>query len=667
MGCRLGIDVGGTSTDLLLLDDRSGAIRALKTPNSDDPADAVRRLLRDAGVEPGQVDTVRCAGPFARRAIRDGAAAKVGLLLTAGFEHLLHLARSRTPAPVGGWATMRTPAPLVDLTLTRGVPERVNARGEVVEALDETVAERAIRELVAAGCDTIAVCLMHSYANRTHERRLAALIEAVAPTVHVMLSADLLRERQEYERTVLTVVNAALAAPLAAHYDEIAGGLRALQLAAPLSIARNDGGGMTHDVASTHGAASLRAGPAGAAVAAALVAGLAGRRDAISLDMGGGGADLAAIRDGEPALAPSARVDGLTIAGATVDIHNAGTGGGAVARVGAGGVLSVGPAHATPACFGGGPGSTETRATVTDAALLLGRLPERLGDGRALDARAAEDALGSVARQLDCDLYQAAEAVTALAEETIAGAARLLAARRGMDGPAALVAFGGAGPAHGNQVAALTGLYPLVIPPLPGVMSPLGFVAAVPREDVVQSLLRPLDAGAVDELAGLAAKLVDLVRERVGADAEVGCLVNLRYRRADTVVSLPLDPDNVAVADLAQRFAGQHERRHGCRLDRPIEIAGLRAFGSAGSPTLKLPALARGGADPSRALAGQQRIYLDGAFVTGNVYARDRLAAGNRIEGPALITQADACTLLLPGHVAEVDDHGILIVEPARA
>jgi N-methylhydantoinase A len=305
---------------------------------------------------------------------------------------------------------------------------------------------------------------------------------------------------------------------------------------------------------------------------------------------------------------------------------------------------------------------------VTDAALLLGRLPDRLGDGRVLDARAAEDAVGRVARQLDLDLYQAAEAIVALAEETIAGAARRLAARRGMQGDTALVAFGGAGPLHGNAVAAIAGFYPVVVPPLPGVMSALGFVAAIEREDVVQSLLRPLDDGAADEIAGLASKLVTLVRERLdSADAEIGCLANLRYRYADTVVSLPLDLAKLSIDDLAQRFASQHERRHGCRLDGPIELVGLRAFGSVGTPALPLRKLEHGGADASRALVGQQRVYLGGAFVSGNVYARQRLAAGNRLAGPALVTQADACTLLLPAHTAEVDAYGSLLIRPDRA
>lgn len=667
MGCRLGIDVGGTFTDLLMLDDRSGQVRLLKTPNTpNDPAAGaiagVRQLLSDAGIEPAQVEQIRCATTYPRRLVADRTGAKVGLLVTEGFEQVLHMARGRTPAPVGGWVGMRLPTPLVDLALTRGVPERINAQGEIVAALDEDAAERAIRDLVAAGVETIAVCLMHAYANRVHERRLAAKIAEVAPDIDVVLSADHLRERQEYERTVLTVVNATLAGRLGQHLDDLQDRLREIQVGAPISIARSDGGAMSLKQAASHGADMLRAGPAGGAMAAAYIASRSGQRDAISLDMGGGAADLAAIRNGTPALAGSARIDGLTVPGATVDIHNAGIGGGAVARVGSGGVLRIGPAHATPACFGGGGDD----ATVTDASVVLGRLPNKLGK-LTLDTRASEDAIGQVARRLDVDLYQAAEAVIALAEESIAGAARLLAARRGLDGDrAALVAFGGAGPLHGNAVAAINGMYPVIVPPLPGVMSALGFITAPAREDVMQSLLRPLDDAHGDEIVGLLDKLADLVRERLGdaPGAEVGCLAMARYRRGDNVLTLTVDPADLDIANLRQRFVAEHERRHGFTLDRPIELTGLRAFGTAGGMVPERARMTRGG-DASSALTGQQRLFADGEFVSANVYDRDRLGAGARVVGPALITQADATTLVLPGHAAEVDGHGALIIQPA--
>ncbi|MEQ9643022.1 MAG: hydantoinase/oxoprolinase family protein [Alphaproteobacteria bacterium] len=666
MGCRLGIDVGGTFTDLLMLDDRSGEVRLLKTPNTpDDPAAGaiagVRQLLAEAGIEPSQIEQVRCATTVPRRLIAERAGAQVGLLVTEGFEQVLHMARGRTPAPVGGWVGMRLPRPLVDLANTRGVPERINAQGEIVAALDEAVAERAIRELVAAGVDAIAVCLMHAYANRAHERRLGALIAEIAPGVDAVLSADHLRERQEYERTVLTVMNAMLGERLGKHLDDLQSRLREIQVGAPIAVARSDGGAMKLGEAAAHGAHMLRAGPAGGAMAAAFIANRAGQRDAISLDMGGGAADLAAIRDGAPALAGSARIDGLTVTGATIDIHNAGIGGGAVARVGGGGVLRVGPTHAKPACFGGGDD-----ATLTDANVVLGRLPTRLGK-LTLESRASEDAVGQVARRLDMDLYQAAEAIIALAEESIAGAARLLAARRGLDGDrAALVAFGGAGPLHGNAVAAINGMYPLIVPPLPGVMSALGFVTAPAREDVMQSLLRPLDTAHGDEIAGLLDKLADLVRERLGdaADAEIGCLAMIRYQRGDNVLTLPVDPATMDVADLAQRFVAEHERRHGFALDRAIELTGLRAFGTAGGLAPERARTGRGG-DTSTALTGQQRLYAGGEFVSANVYDRDKLGAGARIAGPALVTQSDATTLVLPGHVAEVDGHGALLIQPA--
>jgi len=673
MGCRLGIDVGGTFTDLLLFDEQAGDVRLLKTPSTPDDQSVgilrgIQSLVADGGVPAAEIKALLHGTTVPTNTVLEQRGARIGLLVTQDFEQVLHLARARTPGPLAGWTKMDAPAPLADLELTRGVPERINAQGDVLTPLDEVEARRAIRELADARVDAITVSLLHAYANPAHEQRLKAMIEELAPGTPVSLSSEVLPEYREYERTLLTVMNAYVRPRMDRYLSGIEAKLQASQVAAPVSIVRSDGGLMSAQRAAEAPVHAMRSGPAGGVAGAAYVAGLAGHPDALAFDMGGTSTEASLIRDGRPTIARQTRLASYPLKVPAVDVHSIGAGGGSIARIPMAGALRVGPDSAGavpgPACYGRGGDA----ATVTDANLVLGRLPTTLlGGDMPLDTKAAEDAVGRIGRELGLDVYQAAQAILDIVNEQMAGALRLVAVEKGLDPrDFALVAFGGAGPLHGNAMALATGCYPLIVPPGPGALSALGFLTADVRHEVARSVLRPLDTMEQGEVGALLDRLGGEARDRLqgeniaAADQTVRCEADLRYLRQGTEFTLDVDPERLAdggLDDLAGRFARAHERRYGFTLAEPVELVTVRVIGTGAVSKAPLPDTAPGGADAKAAVSDQHRVYFDGHFATAKVYDRALLRAGNSLPGPAVVTQTDSTTLIHPGHVGTVDRH----------
>ena len=395
MTARLGIDVGGTFTDLLLLDEDNGEIRLLKTPST--PADqsigiidGTTALLDRANVRPGDIRTVLHGTTVSTNIVLEEKGAKVGLLVTENFEQVLHLARSQTPGPLAGWMIMQKPDPLADLEHTRGVPERIDARGRVLQPLDESRAREAIRELLDAGVESITVSLMHSYANDAHEQRLKALImEMVLETgadVPVSLSSEILPEFREYERTLVTVMNAYVRPSMRRYLQSLDDKLRGVDLSATVHIVALRRRPDEHRQSQRLAGHTMLSGPAGGVSGAAFVAGLAGHRNALGFDMGGTSTDVSLVRDGAPTISRQTALGYYPIKVPSVEVHSVGAGGGSIAHVPMTGALRVGPQSAGavpgPACYGNGG----IEPTVTDANVVLGRLPPSLlGGEMALD------------------------------------------------------------------------------------------------------------------------------------------------------------------------------------------------------------------------------------------------------------------------------------------
>ena len=510
MACRLGIDVGGTFTDLLLFNGGTGEIHLLKTPST--PQDqsvgiltGIQALFAETKVPPSDIQGLLHGTTVSTNIVLEEKGAKVGLLVTENFEQVLHLARSQTPGPLAGWIIMQKPDPLADLELTRGVKERMNARGEIVTPMDEAHARTLIQELVDGGAESITVSLINSYANPVHEQRLKTLIQEVAGDISISLSSEILPEFREYERTLVTVMNAYVGPSMRRYLSGFEEKLRSIQFSPHVNIVRSDGGLMSVARASESPVHTMLSGPAGGVSGAAFLANLAGHPNALGFDMGGTSTDVSLIQDGRPTISRQTTLGYYPIKIPSVEVHSVGAGGGSIAHVPMTGALRVGPESAGampgPACYGRGG----DQPTVTDANVVLGRLPPSLlGGDMALDVKAAEEAVGKIGRALGLDLHQAAQGILDIVNENMFGALRLVTVQKGLDPrDFAVVAFGGAGPLHGNAMAMLAGCYPVIVPPTPGVLSALGFLYSDVKNEFAQTYVRnidDIDAGQVHDI-----------------------------------------------------------------------------------------------------------------------------------------------------------------------
>ncbi len=680
MSSRLGVDVGGTFTDFLLFNEQNSQLRLLKTPST--PQDqsigimnGISQLIAETGISPSEITALQHGTTVSTNIVLEEKGAKVGLLVTKGFEQVLHLARSQTPGPLAGWMIMEKPDPLADLELTRGIPERLNAHGEVLSPLDEVAARRAVRELVDAGVESITVSLLHSYANPDHERRLRTIIEETGTDIPISLSSDILPEFREYERTLVTVMNAYVGPSMRRYLANFEEKLKSIQFSPHVNIVRSDGGLMSVKRASESPVHTMLSGPAGGVSGAAFVATLAGHENALGFDMGGTSTDVSLIQNGEPLISRETSLGYYPIKVPSVEVHSVGAGGGSIAHVPMTGALRVGPESAGaapgPACYGKGG----EQPTVTDANLLLGRLPPRLLDGHMdLDVKAAEEAVGKVARALGLDLHQAAKGILDIVNENMFGALRLVSVQKGLDPrDFALVAFGGAGPLHGNAMAMLGKCYPVIIPPTPGVLSALGFLYSDVKNEFAQTYVRnvaDIDGSQLVEIyARLGRDARGWLREE-GIDEgrqELKYQADVRYLRQGYEFALSVNPESMSnggLVDLESRFGAAHERLYGFRLDQPVELVNLRAVGSGQVEKVQLPRFDLEGPDASAAIFEQHRVYFDGGFLNANIYDRKLLRAGHRMVGPAVVTQADSTTVIHPGHVGVVDSYLNILISP---
>ncbi len=683
MSSRLGIDVGGTFTDLLLFDERSGAMRLLKTPST--PSDqsvgilnGIQQLIEETGVPASEISALLHGTTVSTNIVLEEKGAKVGLLVTENFEQVLHLARSQTPGPLAGWIIMQKPDPLADLERTRGIRERISARGDVITPLDEAAARKAVHELIELGAEAITISLLHSYANPLHEQRLKAIVEELAPDMTVSLSSEILPEFREYERTLVTVMNAYVRPSMRRYLSGFEQKLNSIQFQPSVNIVRSDGGLMSVERASQSPVHTMLSGPAGGVSGAAFMASLAGYPQALGFDMGGTSTDVSLIQDGIPTISRQTTIGYYPIKVPSVDVHSVGAGGGSIAHVPMTGALRVGPESAGavpgPACYGKGG----DRPTVTDANVVLGRLPPRLLGGKMmLDTKASEEAVAKIARALSLDLHQAAQGILDIVNENMLGALRLVTVQKGLDPrDFALVAFGGAGPLHGNAMAMLAGCYPTIVPPTPGVLSALGFLYSDVKNEFAQTFVRTIDEADPSQIADILTKLgrdarawlreegVDEQRQRINYEADV------RYFRQGYEFSMEIDPDRLgsgALAELAARFGLAHERVYGFKLDHPVELVNLRAVGVGAVQKMNLPKFEKEGPDAAHAVVEQHQAYFDGAFVSANIYDRNKLRAGNQVRGPAIVVQMDATTVIHPNHTGEVDEYLSILIKPDKA
>jgi N-methylhydantoinase A len=672
------IDIGGTFTDVTLVDRAGARLWNAKTPSTpDDPSlgfmAGIGKALERAGLPPAAIGQVFHGTTVATNLILENKGAVVGLLTTAGFRHVLELGRQDIPrkSNMFEWVKPRRPVPPERIY---DIPGRLDATGAELEPLDEASVRRAARALRDDGVAAIAVCFLHAFTNAAHERRAAELIAAEHPQAMISLSSDVLPVFREYERSMATILNVYVMPAVSSYVARLERRLKDGRIAAPLLLMKSSGGVTGAETVRLTPVQTALSGPAAGVVGAQFIGESAGFRDLISVDIGGTSADICLIKDGTPGLTTNGKVGDWPLTLPMIDMTTIGAGGGSIARVSKTGALTVGPesagARPGPVCYGGGG----AEPTVTDAHLVLGHLPPYLLSGAMrLDVAAARQAIrGKIAEPLGLDVLTAARGILAIVDNHMVGAIRVVSVERGHDPRNfALLPFGGAGPLHGGALARLLGVKTIVVPPAPGVLSALGLLVSNLKSEYSRTCLERPPQFDLSRMAAVLAALEQeaqawLVAEGVPeVGREIAWHASLRYAHQGFELTVPWAGRAVtdeSVAGTIAAFHRLHERLYTfAQEDTPVEIVTLRVDAIGRLPRPTLPELPRGGASAA-AIIDRLPVEFESGRAETPVYDRARLGADARIAGPAIVVQLDSTTLLLPGQTAEVHRYGSLIV-----
>ena len=669
-GLVAGVDVGGTFTDLVVLDPATGAVRLAKVPTTlPNQAPGVIAAFEAAGTDLARVDLIVHGTTTTTNAVLERQLARTGLVTTLGFRDVLELGRRTRPQAYGMTGRF---TPVIPRDLRREVPERMDARGRVLTPLDEGAVAREVVALREAGCESLVIHFLHAYANPAHERRAAEIARDLWPNDHITLGHALLSESREYERGVTAAVNAAVQPILERYIARLAADLAARGYPRELLVMNGNGGMVSARAVSREAVKTVMSGPASGVMAAAQTGRAAGMANLLTYDMGGTSTDVAMIRDARPPVSNEIEVEyAMPIHVPMVDVRTVGAGGGSIARVDQGGMLRVGPESAGsdpgPVCYGRGG----TRATISDANLILGRLPAaRFGQAAAAARAAMAD---QIAAPLGLSVEAAAEAVLRIANTHMAGAIRMVSISMGADPrDFALFAFGGAGPLHACELARELAVPRVLIPARPGITNALGCVVADLRHDFVRTLNRPLDAVDMSEVHGvLAAQEAEGRRligaERIALDAvEVEWSADMQFLGQTHLLRVALPGGRPSRDDLQARFSAAYNARF--RVDLPeirANLMNLNVSVIGRRPALDLSRLIDPAGRRSTVAAAQtgvRAVWFAGGWHQTPVYWRDHLPADAALTGPAIVEQMDTTIVVPPGDRVASDALGNLIV-----
>ena len=676
------VDVGGTFTDVVLCNLDTNQQSVFKTPSTpDDPSAGFltgrRQILEVNGVKPAQVKHIFHGTTIATNAILENKGSRVGVLVPEGFKYVLEIGRHGTPRLVNpnSWIKPERPVRPRDI---EEIPERVSSDGEILIPLDETAVRRAARRFRDEGILSIAVSFLHSYANRDHESRARELILEEFPNAQVSLSSEVLAVFREYERTITTVLNAYVMPRVSTYLGNLEQALEGEKVDSTVSIMKSNGGIVGSSVAVRQPVHTALSGPAAGVMATLQIAESTGVLNCISFDMGGTSTDVSLIKERHPTTNLGGNLGDWPIQLPMLDIVTIGCGGGSIAAVSASGGLSVGPASAGavpgPVCYGKGGEAP----TVTDANLVLGRINTQIAGGiLSLDGRAAAEAIQqNIASPLGLDQNAAANGILKIANNTMVGAIRNISVERGHDPKDfALVAYGGAGPMHAIDVAALLGINRVVVPLNPGIASAFGLLAAEFKNDYARTFLQQAPGYDLDgielvyselEAEGRAWLNEEGVPRRVHAMSRSA---DLRYAHQGSEVTVPLSGKQAtreSMDALIQEFHAQHQQLYGFSLDQPVEIVTLRVTVSGDVGSVALPRWDGVSYSAEKAILDRRQVYFDqgNGFVPCNIYSRDQLSLGASISGPAILEGMDSTVVINPGWTSLVDDCGNCIIRP---
>ncbi len=681
-GYRLGVDVGGTFTDLLLLDEKRSRVFTAKVPSTPNNSsigvlNGIEKICREAGIDPTDIDDVMHGTTVATNTVLTKSGARVGLVTTKGFRDVLQIARSYVPGGLGGWVIYNKPPPLAPLELTIEAEERIAANGDVLVPLNEAKLRTDLLALSRKGIEALTVSLFNAYVDGKNERRIAEIAREVMPSIPVSISNDVIPEMYEYERAETTVVNSYIRPVVSKYVQNLERELANKMSGVQLHILRSDGGLSSALAARDRPVNLLMSGPAGGVAGAVGIATRAGFAKLLTFDMGGTSTDVALIENGMPQTRRETRVGDVTVRAPSIDVRTVGAGGGSIAYVPElTRALRVGPQSAGAAPGPAAYAKGGEAPTVTDANVVLGYLPaeSKLGGDMVIDRALATKAVQKIADALGLGLEKAAEGIVNIVNENMCGALRLVSVEQGYDPrDFALIAFGGAGPLHANALAKLINSWPVIVPPGPGVLCAYGDATTRLRNEASRTLVQRFDTLSDAQVKDILAELEQdahkaLASERVDtAGQETLYQIDMRYAGQGMKLTVDMKPAEFKAEGLAgvmKRFDKMHEQLFTFALDAGHELVGLRAVALGPLKPFVGAAVARGGPDPSGAAAQKTRVFVGDGWREATVYDRSKLAAGNRIVGPAIVVEMDATTLILPDCAGVVDDFANILIRP---
>jgi N-methylhydantoinase A len=678
----VGVDTGGTFTDLIAADQATGALKRAKVPSvPHDPSlavlDALEGLFAD-GIDPADISMLVHGTTVATNALLEGNGVRTGLLITRGFRAVYEARGWSQPSGSDLLDTFYQKPPLLaSQYLTEEVDERLDYRGEVVKPLDEEGLRLAVRRLRRKGADAIAVCLLFSFLNPAHEQRAAKIIAEEAPDCRISLSSVVLPVIREYPRLSTTVIDAYVGPKIADYLMRLERRLVARGLVTPqLFLMQSNGGLMRISLGARHPNQTLLSGPAAGVIAGRELAGVTGRNRVITFDMGGTSTDISVIVEGRMLETTQGQIAGQDIGTPMLKVRTLGAGGGTVAWIGKDGLLKVGPRSSGsvpgPACYGRGG----EEPTVTDANVVLGALSDAtvLAGTLRLDAGKARRAVERVGKPLGLDTIEAAAGIVRIVDTQMAVDLRLALQEQGQDPRKfALVAFGGAGPLHAARVARAVGIATVLVPPYPGLNCALGMLQTNVRHSYLRSQVGTLSRFPAKQMVDIFA---DLAQEAYAEAKEEGFpqnavrltrLLDLRYPHQGYTLPVAV-PDEIAGADagrIKSAFDHLHQQVYGQSAPKEdAEIVTFRVQSEIQVPRLRLPPIGSGAGDVAAAVKGTRPLFdiERNAFVDARVYDRAKLGAGRKISGPAIIEQFDSTTVMLAGQVATLDSAGTLAI-----
>jgi N-methylhydantoinase A len=683
MGLRIAIDTGGTFTDVVAIDEQTGAITATKTPSTPkDPSigliDGVRKVLTAAGGSPADVRMLLHGSTVATNALLEHKFDGLGLLVTKGFRHLIEIARQSVPDGYGNSFFWVKPRRLVPLHLVREVPERMRFDGSVLEPLDERAVVDAVGELVEDGVRCVAVCLLHSYANDAHEKRVGELIAEHFPEVYVSLSSVVLPEYREYERAMTTLIDVLVKPYCRTYLQRAADKIAANSGDIPFLIMQSNGGLVKHATAGERPVTMLLSGPAAGVLGSVHMAKLAGYRDILTIDVGGTSTDVSIIENHQPRYTSQSMIESYPVKTPMLDIVTVGSGGGSIVWTDQYGHLKVGPQSAGadpgPICYRKGG----MRPTVTDAAVVLGRLPGALVGGEIeLDVPSARRAFTALGQEFGMAPEEvAAGALEIAAANQVFGIRQVTTVRGREPADYAMVAFGGAGGLFATEVADFLGMGTVILPPDPGNLCAFGLHVCDVTRDYIRTLVRRQSTADVEEILANWREL-----ERLGfADIEaegiprsaigIRLVADVRYfgEGHEVQVEIPSDLSGAdAVAFVWNEFHDVHDRTFGFhyRGKQDVELVNLRvrAVGAQQRPEI---ALADGKHAPAAPFGRRKVYWRSTGWIEVPLYRRTALATGQRVDGPAIIEEYGSTTVVPPAWSLEVDRVRNLILSRSR-